>query len=166
MLKIRLARGGRKKVPYYRILVTEVTSPRDSNFIEKLGTYNPLLSKDNESRITIKKDRVEYWISVGAQPTEKVAKFLIDLGVKGAEKYAPKYKLKDKGTNLKKKALEKLKKEEELKAQAEEEAKAKAAEEKAAQEAAANSEKADNVPEEDKPSEDSKSEDSKSEEAK
>lgn len=123
MLKIRLARGGRKKVPYYRILVTQVTSPRDSNFIEKVGTYNPALAKDNANRVTIKKERIEYWLSVGAQPTEKVAKFLISLGVKGADKYAPKYQPKEKGSNLKKKALERLKKEQELKAQAEEEAK-------------------------------------------
>lgn len=134
MLKIRLARGGRKKSPYYRILVTEVTSPRDSNFIEKIGTYNPLLAKDNDSRVTVKKDRAEYWISVGAQPSEKVAKFLIALGVKGAEKYKPKFEAKPKGSNLKKKALEKLEKE--LKAQAEEEAKAKAEEQKAQEEAA------------------------------
>ncbi len=132
MLKIRLARGGRKKSPYYRILVTEVTSPRDSNFIEKVGTYNPLLAKDSSERVIIKKDRVEYWLSVGAQPSEKVSKFLISLGVKGAEKYKPKYEAKVKGSNLKKKALEKLQKEKELKAKAEEEAKAKAEAEKEA----------------------------------
>lgn len=132
MLKIRLARGGRKKVPYYRILVTQVTSPRDSNFIEKVGTYNPTLAKDNENRVTVKKDRIEYWLSVGAQPTEKVAKFLIALGISGAEKYAPKYSPKAKGSNLKKKALERLEKQKELEAKAAEEAKAKAEEAKAA----------------------------------
>ena len=129
MLKIRLARGGRKKSPYYRILVTEVTSPRDSNFIEKVGTYNPLLAKDNENRVTIKKDRIEYWLSVGAQPSEKVAKFLIALAVKGSEKYAPKFQPKAKGSNLKKKALEKLAKQKELEEKAKEEAKLKAQEE-------------------------------------
>ena len=108
MLKIRLSRGGRKKLPYYRILVTNHTSPRDSKFLEKVGTYNPLLADDNEGRVTIKKDRVEYWLSVGAKPTERVAKFLISLGVKGAEKYAPDFTPKAKGSNLKKKALEKL----------------------------------------------------------
>jgi small subunit ribosomal protein S16 len=139
MLKIRLARGGRKKSPYYRILVTDVTSPRDSNFIEKVGIYNPLLAKDNENRVSIKKDRIEYWLSVGAQPSEKVAKFLIALGVKGAEKYAPKFQPKAKGSNLKKKALEKLKKQKELEEKAKEEAKLKAQEEaeKKAQEEAA-----------------------------
>ena len=76
MLKIRLSRGGRKKLPFYRILATNATSPRDSKFLEKLGTYNPLLAKDDAKRVTINKERAEYWLSVGAKPTEKVAKFL------------------------------------------------------------------------------------------
>ena len=110
MIKIRLSRGGRKNVPYYRILATNHTSPRDSKFLEKLGTYNPLLSDSDEKRVTINKERIEYWLSVGAQPTEKVAKFLIALGIKGAEKYKANFKPKTKGSNLKKKALEKLEK--------------------------------------------------------
>jgi len=111
MIKIRLSRGGRTNLPYYRILVTNSTSPRDSKFLEKLGTYNPLLVDTDEKRVTIDKERAEYWLSVGAQPTEKVAKFLINLGVKGAEKYKPDFKPKAKGSNLKKKAQEKLNKE-------------------------------------------------------
>jgi len=122
MLKIRLSRGGRKKLPFYRILATNATSPRDSKFLEKLGTYNPLLEKENPQRITINKERVEYWLSVGAKPTDKVAKFLIDLGVEGAKKYQPKYQPKNKGEGLKKKALARLEKEK----QAEAEAKAQA----------------------------------------
>jgi len=118
MLKIRLSRGGRKALPFYRILVTNSTSPRDSKFLEKIGTYNPLLSDDKENRVTVDKERAEYWISVGAQPSEKVAKFLIALGVKGANKYAPSYKPKAKGSNLKKKAAEKLAKEKEAAAEA------------------------------------------------
>lgn len=116
MLKIRLSRGGRKSVPFYRILVTNITSPRDSKFLEKLGTFNPLLADSDEKRVVINKERVEYWLGVGAQPSEKVAKFLINLGVKGAEKYKPKFKPKAKGSNLKKKAQEKLAKEQEAKA--------------------------------------------------
>jgi small subunit ribosomal protein S16 len=108
MLKIRLSRGGRKALPYYRLLVTRSTSPRDSKFIEKLGTYDPLLNDQDEKRVKINKERVEYWLSVGAQPSETVAKFLIKLGVKGAEKYKSKTKPKAKGSNLKKKAQEKL----------------------------------------------------------
>jgi small subunit ribosomal protein S16 len=138
MIKIRLARGGRKKVPYYRIIATNCTSPRDSKFLEKLGTYNPLAAKDSETRITINKERAEYWLSVGAQPTEKVAKFLQDLGCKGAEKYQPNFKPKEKGEGLKKKALEKLKAQKE----AEEEAKAAEAEAKAAEKEAAEAAKA------------------------
>ncbi len=79
MLKIRLSRGGRKNLPFYRIVATNSTSPRDSKFLEKLGTYNPLLPEGSkEQRITINKERVEHWLSVGAKPSEKVAKFLID----------------------------------------------------------------------------------------
>ena len=115
MLKIRLSRGGRKNLPFYRILATNSTSPRDSKFLEKLGTYNPLSAKDKEDRITINKERAEYWLSVGAKPSEKVAKFLIALGVKGAEKHKPNFKPKKKGDSLKKKALEKLQKETEVK---------------------------------------------------
>ena len=93
MLKIRLSRGGRTGVPFYRILVTNSTSPRDSKFLEKLGTYNPLVS-DDEKKISINKERIEYWLSVGAQPTERVASFLIKLGVKGSEVYKPKFEPK------------------------------------------------------------------------
>jgi len=118
MIKIRLSRGGRKKVPFYRILATNSTSPRDSKFLEKLGTYNPLLGDSDEKRVTIDKERVEYWLSVGAKPTEKVAKFLINLGVKGAEKHKPNFEAKAKGSNLKKKAAEKLAKEKEAAAAA------------------------------------------------
>jgi len=118
MIKIRLSRGGRKNVPFYRILATNSTSPRDSKFLEKLGTYNPLLGDSDEKRVTINKERVEYWLSVGAQPTEKVAKFLINLGVKGAEKHKPDFTPKAKGSNLKKKAAEKLAKEKEAAAEA------------------------------------------------
>ena len=129
MLKIRLSRGGRKKVPFYRILVTNSTSPRDSKFLEKIGTFNPLLDDANEQRLSLDKDRAEYWLSVGAQPSEKVAKFLLDLGVKGAEKHKPNVKPKNKGEGLKKKALEKAQKAAEAKAAAE-------AEQNSAQEAA------------------------------
>lgn len=107
-------------MPFYRILVTNHTSPRDSKFLEKLGTYNPLLSDSDEKRVTISKERVEYWLSVGAKPSEKVAKFLINLGVKGAEKHKPAFAPKAKGSNLKKKAAEKLAKANEAAAKPEE----------------------------------------------
>ena len=75
-VKIRLARGGAKKKPFYRIVVANNTAPRDGKFIEKVGTYNPMLPKDHEDRIITKTDRIKYWLSVGAKPTDKVEKFL------------------------------------------------------------------------------------------
>jgi len=75
-LKIRLARGGSKKRPYYRIVVTDVRNPRDGRFIEKLGTYNPLLPKDHKERVTLQNDRISYWMGVGAKPTDRVLRFL------------------------------------------------------------------------------------------
>ncbi len=129
MIKIRLARGGRKKTPFYRIVATNSTSPRDSKFLEKLGTLNPLLDESNEARLTLDKERVEYWLSVGAQPSEKLAKLFVKLGLKGAEKHKPNYTPKAKGSNLKKKAADKLAKAQEAAAQAAAEAEAaKAAE--------------------------------------
>jgi small subunit ribosomal protein S16 len=76
MLKIRLARGGAKKRPYYRIVVAEATSPRDGRFIERIGSYNPILPKDSEERVVIDEERVKHWLSVGAQPTDRVLRFL------------------------------------------------------------------------------------------
>ena len=80
-LKIRLARGGAKKRPYYRVIVADARSPRDGKFIEKVGTYNPLLPKDSADRIKIDAERVQYWISKGAQPTEKLEKMLYKMGI-------------------------------------------------------------------------------------
>lgn len=79
---IRLSRGGSKKRPYYRIVVADSRSPRDGNFIEKIGTYNPLLAKDSPERIKLDGDRAKHWLSVGAQPTDRVARFLDALGLK------------------------------------------------------------------------------------
>jgi small subunit ribosomal protein S16 len=81
-LSIRLSRGGSKKRPYYRIVVADARSPRDGRFIEKLGTYNPLLAKDDAKRIVLDGDRAKHWLSVGAQPTDRVARFLDVLGVR------------------------------------------------------------------------------------
>jgi len=74
--KIRLARGGSKKRPFYSIVVADVRAPRDGRFIEKVGTYNPLLKKDDPNRVQYKEDRVKHWLSVGATPTDRVARFL------------------------------------------------------------------------------------------
>ena len=81
-VSIRLSRGGAKKRPYYRIVVANSRSPRDGSFIEKIGTYNPLLGKDDEKRVILDTDRAKHWLSVGAQPTDRVARFLDVAGVK------------------------------------------------------------------------------------
>jgi small subunit ribosomal protein S16 len=81
-VSIRLSRGGAKKRPYYRIVVANSRSPRDGSFIEKIGTYNPLLAKDDEKRVILDTERAKHWISVGAQPTDRVARFLDAAGVK------------------------------------------------------------------------------------
>jgi len=81
MLKIRLARGGAKKRPYYSIVIADSHSPRDGRFIEKVGTYNPLLKKDDPTRVTLKVERLQDWISKGAQPTDRVARFLAAEGL-------------------------------------------------------------------------------------
>lgn len=82
-VKIRLARGGSKKRPYYRVVVAASTAPRDGSFIERIGVYDPMLPREHEGRLQIDEARVKHWLSVGAQPTERVARFLGQLG------YAP-----------------------------------------------------------------------------
>ncbi|WP_353473759.1 30S ribosomal protein S16 [Salipiger sp. H15] len=80
-MKIRLARGGSKKRPHYAIVASDSRMPRDGRFIEKLGTYNPLLAKDDERRVIMDVERAQYWMSQGAQPTDRVARFLEAAGV-------------------------------------------------------------------------------------
>lgn len=75
-LKIRLARGGAKKRPFYQIVIADARAPRDGRFVEKVGTYNPMLPKDDENRIRLNGERIKHWLSVGAQPTDRVALFL------------------------------------------------------------------------------------------
>jgi small subunit ribosomal protein S16 len=81
-MKIRLARGGSKKRPHYSIVAADSRSPRDGRFIEKLGTYDPLLPKDNENRVKLDLERARHWIDQGAQPTDRVARFLEAAGVR------------------------------------------------------------------------------------
>ena len=80
-LKIRLARGGRKSRPFYRIVVADSRMPRDGRYIEKVGTYNPLLNDQDENRVTLVKERIEYWLGQGAKPSERVAIFLGKAGL-------------------------------------------------------------------------------------
>ena len=80
-LKIRLARGGAKKRPYYSIVVADSRSSRDGRFIEKVGAYNPILKSDDPKRVTLKLDRIQEWMNKGALPTDRVARFLDQAGV-------------------------------------------------------------------------------------
>ncbi|WP_187430536.1 30S ribosomal protein S16 [Roseobacter fucihabitans] len=81
-MKIRLARGGSKKRPFYRIVASDSRMPRDGRFIEKLGTYNPLLPKDSEERVKMDVERIQHWLGQGAQPTDRVARMLEAAGLK------------------------------------------------------------------------------------
>ena len=80
-VRIRLSRGGSKKRPFYRVVAADQRAPRDGRFIEKLGTYNPLLPQDHEQRLVINEERVKYWLGVGAQPTERLEKLFSNLGL-------------------------------------------------------------------------------------
>ena len=75
-MKLRLARGGSKKRPFYRIVAADSRMPRDGRYVEKLGTYNPLLAKDDENRVQMDLERVQYWLDQGAQPTDRISRFL------------------------------------------------------------------------------------------
>ena len=80
-LKIRLSRGGAKKRPFYHVVVADSRSPRDGRFIERVGTYNPMVPKDHPERIILKDERIKHWMSVGALPSDRVARFLADAGM-------------------------------------------------------------------------------------
>ena len=113
---LRLSRGGSKKRPFFRIVAADVRSPRDGRFLERLGTYNPMMKKDDPSRVTLNTERIKYWLSVGAKPSERVQKFL------AKEKLAemPKINKQTKQDKPRKKTLEKIKtKEEKIKAKEE-----------------------------------------------
>jgi small subunit ribosomal protein S16 len=109
---IRLARGGSKKRPYYKIVVADSRAPRDGNFIERIGSYNPLLAKDDANRIVLNTERAKHWLGVGAQPTDRVARFLDAAGVReraarnNPKKGEPGEKAKDRLEEQQKKAAE------------------------------------------------------------
>jgi small subunit ribosomal protein S16 len=119
-LSIRLSRGGSKKRPYYRIVVADSRSPRDGRFIEKIGTYNPLLAKDSAERVKLDGDRAKHWLGVGAQPTDRVARFLDAAGVRerAARNNPNKGKPGEKATERAEERAEKLKAAQEAEAEA------------------------------------------------
>src|SRR5689334_10589138 len=101
-LKIRLARGGAKKRPFYSIVIADSRSPRDGRFIERVGTYNPMVDRDHAERLVLKEERIRHWLGVGALPTDRVARFLGDKGIRPApersetpKKSAPKAKAQE-----------------------------------------------------------------------
>lgn len=164
-LAIRLARGGRKARPFYRIVVADKRMPRDGRYIEKLGTYNPLLANDDSNRVTMNEERIKYWLGEGAKPSERVAKFLGKAGIIDM----PAQPVRPKKSAPSEKTLERQREKEEKRAEAEEAAKAEAeaaaaapAEEAAAEapaeEAPAEEAKAEEAPAEEAPAEEAKAE--------
>lgn len=126
---IRLSRGGAKKRPYYRIVVSDSRAPRDGKYLEQIGTYNPLLAKDDANRIKLDEDRARYWLGVGATPSDRVLRFLDAAGIverearSNPQKAEPGEKAKERAEEK----AEKMKEAEEAAKAAEEEAKAAAA---------------------------------------
>jgi len=147
-MKIRLARGGSKKRPFYSIVAADSRMPRDGRFIEKLGTYNPLLPKDSEERVKMNMERIEYWLGKGAQPTDRIARMLEAAG-KLDKKERNNPQKAEPGAKAKERAEEKAAKAEEAKAAAEAPAE-EAVEEAAAEETAAEEAPAEDAAEEEK----------------
>ena len=160
-LKIRMSRGGSKKRPFYRIVVADSRMPRDGRYIEKLGTYNPLLPKDGGERVKLDTERAKHWLDQGAKPSDRVSRFLDDAGLWKREARNNPEKAKP---GLK--AQERLQAQEEAQKEAEEEAK-RAAEEAAAAEAEAPAEEApaEEAPAEEAPAEEAPAEEAPAEEA-
>ncbi len=157
-IALRLSRGGAKKRPYYRIVAADSRSPRDGKYLEQIGTYNPLLAKDNPERVKLNEDRIRYWLGVGAQPSDRVLRFLDAAGIqeRAARNNPQKAEPGEKAKERAEEKAEKLKEAEEAKAAAEEEAKAAAAaeaeapaEEAPAEEAPAEEAAAEEAPAED-----------------
>jgi len=151
-VKIRLTRGGAKKRPYYRIVVANSRDPRDGRFIEQVGTYNPMLPSDHSDRVRLKTDRIQKWLGDGAQPSDRVARFLADAGL--MERRAIPTQTK--------KNLPKAKAQERLREAAEA---AKAAEEAPAEEVVAEEAPAEEVVAEEAPAEEVVAEEAPAEEA-
>ena len=131
-LAIRLSRGGRTHRPFYRIVVTDKRMPRDGRYIEKLGTYNPLLSNDDDKRVQLVEDRIKYWLGQGAKPSERVALFLGKAGLIDMPEQPNRPNKAEPGEKAKMRVADK----EEKRKEAEEAAKAAEEEAKAAAEAA------------------------------
>jgi len=159
-LKMRLSRGGAKKRPFYHVVVADSRSPRDGRFIERIGSYNPMVAKDHAERLVLKEERVKYWLGVGAVPTDRVVRFLASVGLvdqpvrhEQTKQQLPKAKAQEREKENAEAAVAKAEAAEAAKVEAAEAAKAAAeaakvaaeapAEEAPAEEAAAEEEKAE-----------------------
>ena len=156
-LKIRLARGGAKKRPYYRIVIADSRSPRDGRFIERVGTYNPMVPRDHPERVRANAERVQHWLSVGARPSDRVQRLFAQLELMEA----PKIPEQTKQHLPKAKAQERLREAEEAKQSAAEAAEQEAAAEEAPVEQVA----AEEVPAEEAPAEEAPAEQAAAEQA-
>lgn len=158
---IRLSRGGAKKRPYYRIVVSDSRSPRDGKYLEQIGTYNPMLAKDSGERVKLDEDRARHWLSVGAKPSDRVLRFFDAAGIlERAPRNNP--KKGEPGEAAKERAEEKATKE----AEAAEAAKAAEEEAKTAAEAPAEEAPAEEATAEEAPAEEAAAEEAPAEEAK
>ncbi|MGB1417837.1 MAG: 30S ribosomal protein S16 [Candidatus Puniceispirillaceae bacterium] len=166
-LKIRLARGGAKKRPFYRIVVAEASAPRDGRYVERVGTYNPMVPKDHDQRLTLKAERITYWLGQGAQPTERVQKMLAGAGLAEAPVIREQPKKSAPGRKrAEREAEEAAAAADAAEAAAEEAAAAEApAEEAPAEEAAAEEAPAEEAPAEEAPAEEAPAEEAAAEEA-
>ncbi|MEM9311804.1 MAG: 30S ribosomal protein S16 [Pseudomonadota bacterium] len=169
-IALRLSRGGAKKRPYYRIVAADSRSPRDGRYLEQIGTYNPLLAKDSPERVKLNEDRARYWLGVGAQPSDRVLRFLDAAGIleRAARNNPKKAEPGEKAKERAEEKAEKLKEAEEAAKAAEEEAKAEAeapAEEAAAEEAPAEEAPAEEAAAEEAPAEEPAAEEAPAEEA-
>ena len=156
-LKIRLARGGAKKRPFYRIVIAEASAPRDGRYVERVGTYNPMVPKDHDQRLVLKNERITYWLGQGAQPTERVQKMLASAGLTEA----PIIREQPKKSAPGKKRAER----EAADAEAAAEAEAAAADDAPAEEAAADEAPADEAPADDAPAKEAAADEAPAEEA-
>ncbi len=162
-IALRLSRGGAKKRPYYRIVAADSRSPRDGKYLEQIGTYNPLLAKDDENRVKLNEDRARYWLGVGAQPSDRVLRFLDAAGIlertprNNPQKAEPGEKAKERAEEK----AEKAKEAEEAAKAATEEA---AAEEAVTEEAAAEEAPAEGAAPEESPAEEAAPEETPAEE--
>ena len=160
-LKIRLARGGAKKRPFYRIVVAEASAPRDGRYVERVGTYNPMVPKDHDQRLVLKNERITYWLGQGAQPTERVQKMLASAGLTEA----PVIREQPKKSAPGKKRAEREAAAAEAAAEAEAAAAEAPADEAPAEEAAADEAPADEAPADAAPAEEAAADEAPAEEA-